>query len=88
MLEDNGAIEKFIMHKITKKLELEINLTVVFKRVNGGEFRQQEMFIYLLEMLDTKRVSHQAKATGLDSITDVGHMKGVPKLWHSFPTEP
>ena len=88
MLEDNGETENFITHAIAKKLELTKKPTTIFIKVIEGEFRQLETFIYYLEVVNVEGVGHQIELIGVNSITEVGCMEGVQKLWNSFPSEP
>ena len=77
MLEDNGATENLVMHKIAEKLGLAKRPNMVFlKVINRRKYRQLETFIYQLEVVDTGQAGHQIEAIGVDSITVVGHVRG------------
>ena len=88
MLEDNGPTKNLVLHKIAEKLGLAKRPTTVFLKVIKGEYRQLETFIYQLEVVEPEQVGHQIEAIVVDSITEVGHVEGVPSLWGFFPTVP
>ena len=88
MMEDNGATENFITHMLAKELSLARTPATVIKTSIGGASEHQDMYEYLLEMVDSRGYGHPVKALDINSIMTIEQIKGVAALKQLFPSAP